>query len=312
MAPVIIKLNKPRHRQKVAAFDYDWTLVRPKNNRRFPKDADDWQWFRQSVLHVLKRYYDEGYGIFVFTNQTKEWKKQHILNSLSTLNIPMTIVIAYDLAEHKPNPSMFHAAMDGKKFKPESSFFVGDALGRKGDFADTDRGFADNIGVKVLAPEDVFPLEGDEGGKFLSPEEAQKLVKPSSSQEIVVMAGYPGSGKSTIAKHLGDHGYAVVDGDVYKTDANRLKVGRAALVEGKSVVFDATNLTKEKRSIYVRLANELVLPVRCVYVSASVTRAMEQNMKRPKEKQVPRVAYYKMQKTFEEPTEDEGFKLVVV
>ena len=312
MSPVIIKLNKPHYRQKLACFDYDWTLVKPQNGRRFPKDKDDWMWFRQSVPYILKKYYDEGYGICVFTNQTKDWKQQHIINSLGSLNIPITVVIAYNLAEHKPNPSIFYEAINGKKWKPETSFFVGDALGRKGDFADTDRGFANNIGVKVFAPEDIFPLENDDGGEVMSVEEATRAVKPSSSQEIVVMTGYPGSGKSTIAKHLGEHGYAVVDGDVYKTDAKRIKVGMDALNEHKSVVFDATNLTKEKRAIYVKIANELGLPIRCVYVSASITGALEQNMKRPKEKQVPRVAYYKMQKTFEEPTEDEGFKLVVV
>ena len=28
---------------KMASFDYDWTLVKPKNDRTFPKDIDDWE-----------------------------------------------------------------------------------------------------------------------------------------------------------------------------------------------------------------------------------------------------------------------------
>lgn len=35
----------------------------------------------------------------------------------------------------------------------EKSFFVGDAAGRKGDHASTDRKFADNIGLPFHTPE---------------------------------------------------------------------------------------------------------------------------------------------------------------
>ena len=36
------------------------------------------------------------------------------------------------------------------------SFFVGDALGRKYDFADSDKMFAKNIGILYFPPEDIF------------------------------------------------------------------------------------------------------------------------------------------------------------
>lgn len=317
MAPVIIKLNNPHHRQKLALFDYDWTLVKPKQGRKFPKDADDWQWNHTTVPYILKQYYDDGYGIYVFTNQTKDWKKQHILNSLETLKLPITIVIAYNLAEHKPNPSIFHTALDGKKWKPEESFFVGDALGRRGDFADSDKAFAKNIGVIVKSPEEVFQLDTDANGdgvvwKDTRIEDAYKKIVPSTKQEIILMVGYPGSGKSTIAEHMKQYGYFIVDGDTYKTDASRLKIGTDELVKGKSVVFDATNLTREKRAIYVDLAKKSRLPVRCIFVAVPLEKALERNMLRPEGKRVPRVAYYKMQKTFEVPSEDEGFDLISV
>lgn len=32
MAPNIVKVGKFRLRKKLATFDYDWTLVRPKTN----------------------------------------------------------------------------------------------------------------------------------------------------------------------------------------------------------------------------------------------------------------------------------------
>ena len=36
------------------------------------------------------------------------------------------------------------------------SFFVGDALGRKGDWSDSDKVFAENIGIKYISPEEMF------------------------------------------------------------------------------------------------------------------------------------------------------------
>ena len=156
MAPIIIRLNKPRHRQNIAFFDYDHTLVKPKDGRRFPKDENDWIWLYENVPNKLKQYYEDGYGIYVFTNQTKDWKKQHILNSLESLEIPMTIVIAFDKEAYKPYTAMFKSAIGTKKWKKNASFFVGDALGRKGDFADTDKLFAEAIGVSVKSPESVF------------------------------------------------------------------------------------------------------------------------------------------------------------
>ena len=32
MPPILVKIGKFRLRQKMAIFDYDWTLVKPKTN----------------------------------------------------------------------------------------------------------------------------------------------------------------------------------------------------------------------------------------------------------------------------------------
>ena len=50
-------INKPRHRSKVAIIDYDWTICKPKNNKTFPTDVDDWEWLRPSVPDVIKDLY---------------------------------------------------------------------------------------------------------------------------------------------------------------------------------------------------------------------------------------------------------------
>lgn len=64
----IYKINKPRHRSRVAIFDFDWTLCKPKNNKTFPKDVDDWEWLRPNVPDVIKDLYKKGFAICIATN----------------------------------------------------------------------------------------------------------------------------------------------------------------------------------------------------------------------------------------------------
>ena len=41
---------------KLAIFDFDGTIVKPKEARPFPKDADDWQYTRPSVPKIIQKY----------------------------------------------------------------------------------------------------------------------------------------------------------------------------------------------------------------------------------------------------------------
>lgn len=50
--PIIKKLNNYRFRQKMAIFDYDWTLVKPKSNGTFSKDENDWSMKKCSFLYL--------------------------------------------------------------------------------------------------------------------------------------------------------------------------------------------------------------------------------------------------------------------
>ena len=54
-----IKIGKFRHRQKIAAYDYDYTLIKPKSNALLPKNKDDWEWMRKSVPIKLKEQYEK-------------------------------------------------------------------------------------------------------------------------------------------------------------------------------------------------------------------------------------------------------------
>ena len=62
----------------MAAFDYDWTMVNPKDGKTFPTSIDDWQWMYPNVPEKIKQYYEDGYMIVVFSNQSKKWKCDQI------------------------------------------------------------------------------------------------------------------------------------------------------------------------------------------------------------------------------------------
>lgn len=306
MPPVVLNIGKPRYRKKVAMFDYDWTLVKPKTGGTFPQDVDDWVWLFPSVPETLKNYYEKGYAIVVFTNQSKKWKVQQIENVMKEVGVPCTVYIGVQKEEQKPATIMFQEFVGDKEWDSKKSFFVGDALGRPADFADSDKVFAERIGVKaknILAPEAFFEHEV---------RESKVSVRPSKTQELVIMVGYPASGKSTISQGVFKaNGYEVLESDELKTMA-KIRAGlKKALGEGKSVVVDATNPTRERRKEYVNIAREIRgedIKVRCIHVATSMEESVARNNLRSKEKGVPMIAYYTYRKRFEEPNATlEGF-----
>lgn len=314
MAPVIFKIGAFRARKKIVAFDYDWTLVKPKSGGTFPRNVDDWTWLNGMVVEIVKKAYSRGFAIVVFTNQTKAWKCDQIRAALGGLGVPVLVAVGMEKADQKPAAVLFDAAVTWK-WDREVSYFVGDALGRKGDWSDSDRVFAERVGfTKILAPEDVFPYAGRVGeGKS-----AAKL-RARGTPEVVIMIGYPGSGKSTIVRDVfAAAGYAVMSGDELKTSAKMIKTAAAALGDGvgvgvvKSVVFDATNPSKKKRAEYIDFAKKRGLPVRCIHVATSLEEAMANNQKRPADKIVPRIAYNLYKKNFEEPAAAEGCEVIIV
>ena len=107
------------------------------------------------VPNKIKQYYQDGYMIVVFTNQSKKWKCEQIQLVMKELDIPLFVVIATDKSEYKPNPILLNVLCQDTINK-EESFFVGDALGRKTDFSDSDKVFAETIGIKYYSPEEIF------------------------------------------------------------------------------------------------------------------------------------------------------------
>lgn len=280
---------------KFAIFDYDWTLVKPCDGRRFPKDVADWQYLRLSVPETVRKF-AKDHQIVIVTDQSKGWKIDQIKAVLADLEIEATVIVGVKEESQKPSTTLFTSAFPNFK---KNGFYVGDAAGRKGDWSDKDRVFAERLGVRFYTPEEMFELDTIQQGPATVSEE----------KEVVIMVGYPASGKSTIAKSL--ERYYRVDGDILKTAKAMIKDAEKH-VSDASIVFDSTSGTKEKRAQFIEFARSHSLPVRIFWVQTSIEQSMERNKQRAAEGgiKVPDVVFYVYRKKFEPPTEEEGVTLL--
>ena len=79
---------------------------------------------------------------------------------------------------------------------------------------------------------------------------------------MVIMCGAPGSGKSTFcANYLPTH--VRVNRDTLKTKQKCYKVAEQNMQQGKSVVIDNTNPTKQDRKYFIDLAKKYNYKLRC-------------------------------------------------
>ncbi|KKN93681.1 hypothetical protein LCGC14_0195140 [marine sediment metagenome] len=81
-------------------------------------------------------------------------------------------------------------------------------------------------------------------------------------QKMIMMVGYPGSGKSTYARTLVRHGYRIINQDAEGGAGSLNREKCEALMEhylmsGQNVVIDRCNINKKQRSTFIILARNI-------------------------------------------------------
>ncbi|XP_003699324.2 polynucleotide kinase 3'-phosphatase [Megachile rotundata] len=329
-------------RSKIAAYDMDGTLITTKSGLVFPKDYDDWQLLYSDIPNKLRELHKSSYKIVIFTNQasigsgrlnTNSFKNK-LKNVVQKIGVPMQVFIATGNSIYrKPAPGMWHKLQeynDSVIIDKENSFYVGDAAGRiknwapgkKKDHSLADRLLALNLGLKFYTPEEHFRGHGQ--AQYMMPgfnptDLSNKDIctgasLTSSNQEVILMVGCPGSGKSHFVKNHLNH-YECVNRDSLGSWQKCIKMMEKHLMEKRSVVVDNTNPDCASRQRYIEVAKRYNVSVRCFIMSISVDHAKHNNKFReltdPSHAKISEIIINSYMNNYQLPTLDEGFAEIV-
>lgn len=136
------------------------------------------------------------------------------------------------------------------------------------------------------------------------------------AQELVVMVGLQGAGKSTIVLSRYSVTHRVVSKDHWpnarRREARQRRVLDELLGEGHCVVVDNTNPSAVERASLIELGRAHGCKVIAVYVDTPIEEAARRNAAREGSSRVPEVGLYATAKRLAPPTVAEGFDHVEI
>ncbi|XP_064466626.1 bifunctional polynucleotide phosphatase/kinase-like isoform X2 [Ornithodoros turicata] len=233
---------------------------------------------------------------------------------LEHLNINAQVYVCFGLGFfRKPVPGVWrHLETEGNGNIPidmQESFYVGDAAGRqanweprrKKDFSSSDRLFALNVGLRFHTPEEFFLKKSP--AKFELPSfdprnlpnlplaevvssqktvemkvltESEQLLK--DHKEVVILVGFPASGKTHFAKHnFVSKKYVHINRDILGSWQKCVSECEKALSSGHSVVIDNTSPDVESRKRFTTVAKKFNCECRCLILNCTLEQAKHNN-----------------------------------
>ena len=343
----IVKYNIQK--VKVAGFDLDHTLIKPKGKRVHPKDIDDFEYVFPNIIDKLTEIHNNGFSIVIFSNQddlnNKPEKKKIILGRMEKLNKEVfdknNIPVQYFIATgrdycRKPNTGMMDFFLQQHEIKlHKTSFYVGDAAGRtktalsKKDFSCSDRMFALNCKMIFYTPEQFF--DEDDHRAFILDNTAESLFMKEDKDgslskayinwseikkfNVVMIMGPPGAGKSFLSnKMIKEYGFTdIISLDVYRTKNKCLREFKNLLgQENKKIIIDNTHSRKSSRKDYLDLIKDKKILL--IKINIDKRQSMFLNnfrCKVEKNSRLSDIVIHSYFKYYEEPQLSEGFENVM-
>jgi predicted kinase len=148
--------------------------------------------------------------------------------------------------------------------------------------------------------------------------------------ELIMLVGVPTAGKSTfsndpkykkyvrvssddilqeVAKERQQSYNTVFKGNIRFAQIAMMKVLRQAIEDGKSIIWDQTNLTKKQRREKLKHIPDTYKKT-AVYFIVDLKTALQRNTQRPG-KVIPPEVLERMIKEYELPTNEEGFDTII-
>lgn len=276
-------------------FDVDGTILTAVDGSVVSDEEFE---FLGPVPEVFERLEKAGAVIALVSNQmywkdTQKEKFQRLRILFPT--VIQAVATGNSSPFRKPNAAIFNEIVAAIGRKPRSIHYIGDAIGTTATYppykwSNSDKAFAEAIGAIFHEPTEFFP-------------HVRKPLPDLGQQELVLLVGPPGSGKSTVAASMvvTDPNHIVVNQDTLGTKAKVIKAGAAAWAAGKSVIVDATHPTRAKRHEIVEgITGSAQTPVRLLWF---IRDGRTFNKERPDP--VPEMAYRIYTKNFERPMLEE-------
>lgn len=142
--------------------------------------------------------------------------------------------------------------------------------------------------------------------------------------KFYLMVGLPGSGKSTYADNLKEEVVIVHSSDAIREELGNVndqskntevfeilhKRIKSDLKDGKSVCYDACNISRKRRITFLKELNNIPCEKVCVLVATPYEMCVAKNFKR--DRRVPVEVIWRMYKNFNVPCEQEGWDNIIV
>ena len=343
---------------RIAAFDLDDTIIYRKSRTKDSKWCIIDNTFCDKIKNLIDRNYiivvfSNQTGLSRMKSADKKsWKKAltkvfEFMFSKTDKKCGFFYAAKQEDMYRKPNIGMwvemkknirhnFDLESDHKLQLSKKSFYCGDAAGRlapsifkkkispknkKGDFSDSDRKFALNIGIKFMTPEEFYfdkkdesdyKISGFNANEYLDKNKKSVIKFTPRKKEMIIMIGPPGSGKTSfVKKYILENGYEYVNQDTCGTKAKCIKLATEYLENGTSFVIDNTNPDINSRLQYLYLAEKYGYKhIRAIIMDTPLYIAEHMSNVRHlysngKVKKIPKIVYYSWRKYYSEPIEKE-------
>ena len=324
---------------------YDYTFVMEKKVMKYHNDGYSFVIFSNQKISHLKHKSPAKFHqkLSDLKNKVPLIMKQ-FRNKQNKKLIPFVFFAALsDDIYRKPHRGMFEYFNKNVNLYQESqlenSIFVGDAAGRekgwkngrtgKADFSSSDRAFAVNCKLTFYTPEE-FWINNAKCNKYrlLDLEKILKTAKTNKypqqlidinngEQEMIMMIGYPGCGKSTLYKRFFYmKNYKHINRDTLGTMEKCEIECRQYLKNKYSVCIDNTNPSKMARKRFIQIANEFNIKIRAVWIETDKALSHHLNVMRwrmsdQKITKIPIQAYKQFDKYWNKPQLIEGFECII-
>lgn len=259
------KLNN--FNKTICMFDLDGTII------EFNLHSSDYVLLYKNTINKLKEINKDSH-ILIISNQ-KQLNKSNmyeyfiskitkLFNEFTQNNIFVEMYVSIKNDKYR-KPNIGFIDLIKKKYSNKIEYYCGDALGRKNDFSDTDLKFALNLDTNIFSPEEIFLLKNKENKLIKYPKYNSHIFNFDyipKEKEMIILVGYPASGKSSIANRIQEKGfisyiyYEIINRDTLKDMKKCITKTEISLQNKMNVIIDNTNPDISSRSKFIKIAHK--------------------------------------------------------